>query len=62
MKKRIIYFISFILISCTSGYFLGKHDNYVYTILYFLSIMFASYLLYKAFPINFKKEENDNSE
>ncbi len=60
MKKKIIYFISFILVSCISGYFLCKHDNYVYTLLYILSIMLASYLLYKAFPINYKKEENDN--
>ena len=62
MKKKIIYFISFILVSCISGYFLCKHDNYVYTLLYILSIMLASYLLYKAFPINYKKEENDNDE
>ena len=60
MKKKIIYFISFILVSCISGYFLCKHDNYVYTLLYILSIMLASYLLYKAFPINYKKEDNDN--
>ena len=62
MKKKIIYFISFILVSCISGYFLCKHEIYVYTLLYILSIMLASYLLYKAFPINYKKEESDNDE
>ena len=61
MKKRIIYFISFLLVCCVSGYFLGKLNNMVYTLLYFLLVLAGAYLLYKAFPINYKKE-NDNDE
>lgn len=61
MKKKIIYFISFLLVCCVSGYFLGKLNNMVYTLLYFLLVLAGAYLLYKAFPINYKKE-NDNDE
>ena len=57
MKKKIIYFILFLLVSCVSGYFLVNRSSIVYTLVYFLSILLASFLLYKAFPINYKKEE-----
>lgn len=62
MEKKIIYFILFLLVSCVSGYFLVNLNNIVYTLIYFLSILVASYLLNKAFPINYKKENTDEEE
>ena len=59
MKKKIIYFILFLLVCCVSGYFLVHPKNIVHSLIYFLAILVASYLLHKAFPINYKKEETD---
>ena len=59
MKKKIIYFISFLLVCGVSGYFLGKLNSMVYTLLYIFFVLVGSYLLQKAFPINYKKEETD---
>ena len=59
MNKKIFYFVLFLLVCCVSGYFLVNLNSVVNTLIYFLSILVASYLLNKAFPIHFKKEETD---
>ena len=58
--KKDIYFISFLLVCYVSGNFLDKQNRLVDTIIYFLSIMVAIYLLHKALPINYRKEGTDN--
>ena len=63
MKKKIIYFIAFLLVcGGVSGYFLGKQYSLLYSLIYFLSVLVGSYLLHKAFPIQYKKEETDDEE
>ncbi len=59
MKKKIILFILFLLVSCASGYFLVNFESVVHMLLFFLSTLLASYLLYKAFPIICRNDGED---
>ena len=47
MKKKNILFILFLLVSCASGYFLVNFENVVHM------------LLFKALPINYRKDDED---
>lgn len=59
MKKKVIYFILFLLVCCVNGYFLVNPKNIVNILICILLVCAASCLLNKAFPINYKKKETD---
>ena len=59
MKKKIILFVLFLLVSCVSGHFLVNFESVVHMLLFFLSTLLVSYLLYKALPINYRKDDED---